>query len=148
MGGAVRRRRRTAAARRGPAWARRADVARGRADAAVDAFLRQRVRRSTRRTQRALTKLGPPPYLDPRSFQRRAVLLTGFDSIERGRTFNQLLRETLVAMLRTYGVLGTARALRNMNIVQRQLLPEVESLDLLAHRPQLGVPVHFVFGGQ
>jgi pimeloyl-ACP methyl ester carboxylesterase len=103
-------------------------------------------RAGTRRLQRALTKLGPPPYRDPRSFQRRAVLLTDFDSVERGRTFNSLLREMLVAMLRTYGVFGAARALRNMNIVQRQMLPEVESLDLLAHGPQLGVPVHFVFG--
>jgi hypothetical protein len=34
----------------------------------------------------------------------RAVLLTDFGSIERGRTFNALLRETLVAMVRTYGV--------------------------------------------
>jgi pimeloyl-ACP methyl ester carboxylesterase len=118
-------------------------------DAAVDAFLQERVRRAgTRRLQRALNKLGPPPYLEPRSLQRRAVLLSDFDSIERGRSFNQLLRETLVAMLRTYGVFGTARALRNMNIVQRQMLPDVESLDLLAHGPQLGVPVHFVFGEQ
>src|SRR3982750_3179231 len=53
------------------------------ADAAVHAFLQERVRRAgTRRLQRALTKLGPPPYLDPRSFQRRAVLLTDFDSVE------------------------------------------------------------------
>jgi pimeloyl-ACP methyl ester carboxylesterase len=118
-------------------------------DATVHAFLQERVRRAgTRGLQRALTKLGPPPYLDPRSFQRRAVLLADFDSVERGRTFSRLLRETLISMLRTYGVFGTARALRNMNIVQRRMLPDVESLDLLAHRPTLGVPVHFVFGGQ
>ena len=118
-------------------------------DAAVDAFLRERVRRAgTRRSRRALTKLGPPPYLDPRSFQRRAILLTDFDSIERGRTFNALLRETLVAMVRTYGILGTVRALRNMNIVQRMMLADVAGLDLLVHPPQLTVPVHFVFGEQ
>jgi pimeloyl-ACP methyl ester carboxylesterase len=54
----------------------------------------------------------------------------------------------LVAMVRTYGVSGTVRAMRNMNIVQRTLLPEIESLDLLAHPPQISVPVHFVFGDQ
>jgi pimeloyl-ACP methyl ester carboxylesterase len=55
-------------------------------DAAADTFLREHVLRAgTRRLQRALTKLGPPPYLDPRAFQRRAVLLADFDSIERGR---------------------------------------------------------------
>ena len=118
-------------------------------DAAVDAFLREHGRRAgTRRLRRALAKLGPPPYLDPRAFQRRAVLLTDLDSIERGRTFNALLRETLVAMVRTYGVFGTIRALRNMNIVQRMMLPDVATLDLLAHPPRLTVPVHFVFGEQ
>ena len=69
-----------------------------------------------------------------------------FDSIERGKTFNALLRETLVAMVRTYGVFGTVRALRNMNIVQRKVLRDVTTMDLLAHPPQLAVPVHFVFG--
>jgi pimeloyl-ACP methyl ester carboxylesterase len=118
-------------------------------DAAVDAFLREHVRRAgTRRLRRALTKLGPPPYLDPRTFQRRAMLLTNFGSIERGRTFTALLRETLVAMVRTYGILGTVRALRNMNIIQRMMLADVSTLDLLAHPPQLSVPVHFVFGEQ
>jgi pimeloyl-ACP methyl ester carboxylesterase len=118
-------------------------------DAAVDRFLREHVRRvGSRRLERTLTRLGPPPYLEPRAFQRRAVLLTDFGSIERGRTFNGLLRETLVALVRTYGVLGTVRAMRNMNIVQRTLLTEVESLDFFAHPPQISVPVHFVFGEQ
>jgi pimeloyl-ACP methyl ester carboxylesterase len=118
-------------------------------DAAVDAFLREQVRRDgSRRLRRALTTLGPPPYLNPRAFQRRAILLANFDSIERGRTFNALLRETLVAMVRTYGVVGTVRALRNMNIIQRRMLADVSRLDLLTHPPQLSVPVHFVFGEQ
>jgi pimeloyl-ACP methyl ester carboxylesterase len=116
-------------------------------DAAVDRFLREQLRRvGTRRLERALKKLGPPPYLEPRPFQRRAVLLADFGSIERGRTFNALLRETLVAMVRTYGVLGTARAMRNMNVVQRSMLTDVDSLDLFAHSPHVSVPVHFVFG--
>jgi len=117
--------------------------------AAVDAFLREHVRRSgSRRLLRTLTKLGAPPYLDTRAFQRRAVLLTDFGSIERGRTFNALLRETLVAMVRTYGVLGTLKTLRNMNIVQRMMLGDVATLDLLTQPPPLAVPVHFVFGEQ
>jgi pimeloyl-ACP methyl ester carboxylesterase len=119
------------------------------ADAAVDAFLREHLRRAgTRRLRRALTRLGPPPYLDPRTFQRRAMLLANVGSIERGRTFNALVRETLVAMVRTYGIPGTVRALRNLNIIQRRMLADVSTLDLLAHPPQLGVPVHFVFGEQ
>jgi pimeloyl-ACP methyl ester carboxylesterase len=118
-------------------------------DAAVDAFLQEHVRRAgTRRLRRTLTKLGPPPYLDPRSFQRRATLLTNFGTIERGRTFTASLRETLISMVRVYGVLGTVRALRNMNIVQARMLADVAELDLLTDPPQLAVPVHFVFGEQ
>lgn len=118
-------------------------------DAAVDRFLHEYVRRAgTRRLERALMKLGPPPYFEPRAFQRRAVLLADFGSIERGRTFNALLGETLIAMVRTYGISGTVRAMRNMNIVQRALLTEIGSLDLFAHPPQISVPVHFVFGEQ
>jgi pimeloyl-ACP methyl ester carboxylesterase len=118
-------------------------------DAAVDAFLRERVAATnTRRWQRALTKLGPPPYTDARSFQRRAVLLADFDSVERGKTFSALLREMLIAMVGTYGVLGTFRALRNVQTIQSLMLADVAALDLFAHPPALTVPVHFVFGEQ
>jgi len=118
-------------------------------DAAVDTYLHERVRRAgTRRLRRALTKLGPPPYVHPRSFQRRAILLANLGSIERGRTFGASLRETLVAMTGSYGVTGTVRALRNMNIVQRGMLADVATLDLFAQPPRLAVPVHFVFGEQ
>jgi pimeloyl-ACP methyl ester carboxylesterase len=118
-------------------------------DAAADAFLHEQVRRSgTRRLARALMKLGPPPYLDPRTLQRRAVLLTDFGTIERGRTFAQSLSQTLVAMVRRYGIAGTVRALRNMNIIQRRMLADVAPLDLLSRPPQIAVPVHFVFGEQ
>jgi pimeloyl-ACP methyl ester carboxylesterase len=116
-------------------------------DAAVDAFLHEQVRRGGNgRSRRTLRKLGPPPYLQPQSLQRRAVLLADFGSIECGTTFFAMLRETLVAMARTYGIVGTARALRNMNIIQRRMLADIAPLDLLTHPPQLAVPVHFVFG--
>jgi pimeloyl-ACP methyl ester carboxylesterase len=116
-------------------------------DAAVDAFLHEQVRRAGKaRPRRALTRLGPPPYLQPQSFQRRAVLLADFGSIERGKTFFAMLRETLVAMVRTYGLTGTVRTLRNMNIIQRRMLGELATLDLLTDPPPLTVPVHFVFG--
>jgi len=118
-------------------------------DAAVDAFLHEQVRRANSpRLRRALAKLGPPPYLEPRAFQRRAVLLSNFGTIERAKTFSALLQESLVAMVRSYGVIGTLKAFRNMNIVQRRMLADVAPLDLLAHPPQIAAPVHFVFGEQ
>jgi len=54
----------------------------------------------------------------------------------------------LLTMIGSYGVVGTARALRNMNIIQRRMLPEVNALDLFSRSPRLTVPVHYVFGEQ
>jgi len=80
--------------------------------------------------------------------QRRARLLADLGTIERNRNFSGLLRELLFGLIRTYGVAGAVRALRNMNTVQRTLLPEIAALDLLAHPPRVMVPVHYVFGEQ
>jgi len=118
-------------------------------DQAVNAFLQERVRRAgTPRLRRALATLGPPPYLDPRTFRRRAVLLAEFGTIERGKTFHASFRETLAAMIRCYGIVGTVKALRNLNIIQRRMLADMAPLDLLARPPQIAAPVHFVFGEQ
>jgi hypothetical protein len=57
--------------------------------------------------------------VDAAAFQRRASLLVDLGTIERGKTFGALLRETLFSMIRTYGVFGTVKALRNLNLVQR-----------------------------
>ena len=92
--------------------------------------------------------LAPPPYLDPAPFQRRGRLLADLGAIEHGKTFSALARDMLFALIRTYGPAGTVRALRNMSIIQRKLLPEIASLDLLARPPRATVPVHYVFGEQ
>jgi pimeloyl-ACP methyl ester carboxylesterase len=81
-------------------------------------------------------------------FQSRARLLADLGTIERGKRFSGLLRELLLGLIRTYGVVGGVRALRNMNIVLRKLLPEIAALDLLARPPRVMVPVHYVFGEQ
>jgi len=118
-------------------------------DASVYAFLQEQcVRAGSRRLSKRVAKLGKPPYVDSAAFQRRASLLADLGTIERGKTFGGLLRETLFSMIRTYGVVGTVKALRNLNLVQRKLLPELVSLDLLANPPQLAIPVHYVFGAQ
>jgi pimeloyl-ACP methyl ester carboxylesterase len=51
-------------------------------------------------------------------------------------------------MIRTYGLVGAAKAMRNMNLIQGKLLPELASLDLFAHPVRLAMPVHYVFGEQ
>jgi pimeloyl-ACP methyl ester carboxylesterase len=118
-------------------------------DASVYAFLQeQSVRAASRRLAGRVMKLGKPPYVDSAAFQRRASLLADLGTIERGKTFSALLRETLFSMIGTYGLGGTVKALRNLNLVQRKLLPELVSLDLLANPPQVAIPVHYVFGAQ
>jgi pimeloyl-ACP methyl ester carboxylesterase len=116
-------------------------------DAAAAAVLEEHGRRSSVVGKRVM-KLAPPPYLDTAAFQQRARLLADLGMIESGRTFAQLMRDTLLAMARTYGPTGAIKAMRNMNIVQRKLLPEIARLDLFANPPRVAVPVHYVFGEQ
>jgi pimeloyl-ACP methyl ester carboxylesterase len=110
-------------------------------DAAVDAFLRNQDSLNGK-----LTKLGPPPYFDPSRLQLRAQLLADLGSIEHGKRFGALLRETLFGLIDTYGLLGTIQVLKNMNEVQRRMLPDVAALDLFANPPRPAIPVHCVFG--
>ena len=116
-------------------------------DASAAAFLQEHAA-GNRRLSRRLTKLATPPYVDPGPLQQRASLLADLGSIEHGKTFNALVREALFSMIRTYGLVGAVKALRNMNLVQRAMLPELVSLDLFASPPRLAVPVHYLFGEQ
>jgi len=118
-------------------------------DAAAYAFLQQQAHGPNgRHIHQSVMTLGRPPYVDPASLQRRARLLADLGTIEYGKTFGALFREFLFALFRTYGVIGGVRALRNMTIMQRKLLPEIASLDLFARPPRVTVPVHYVFGEQ
>jgi pimeloyl-ACP methyl ester carboxylesterase len=118
-------------------------------DAAAQAFLEEvALRASSRPLRRRVMKLGAPPYLDLAEFQRRARLLMDLGTIERQKRFSGLLLELLFDVIRTYGIIGGVRALRNMNTVQRTLLPEIAALDFFAHPPRVTVPVHYVFGEQ
>jgi pimeloyl-ACP methyl ester carboxylesterase len=125
------------------------DANTARSDASVYSFLQeQSVRARSRRLSGRVTKLGRPPYTDSNAFQRRASLLADLGTIECGKTFSGILRESLFGMLRTYGPVGTVKTLRNLSLIQGKLLPELVSLDLFAHPPRLAVPVHYVFGDQ
>jgi pimeloyl-ACP methyl ester carboxylesterase len=118
-------------------------------DAAACKFIQeQSVLPKSPRSIARVKKLGEPPYLDSSAFQLRARLLTDLGSIERGKSFSAALRETLFGMIRTYGPVGAASALRNMNLIQDTMLPQLVSLNLIANPPRLAIPVHFVFGEQ
>lgn len=116
-------------------------------DTAANEFLQRRsAHTGNRRLTRRVKKLGEPPYTDVAAFQQRVRLLSDLGAIEHGKTFSALLRETLFSLVGTYGLVGAARALRNMNLVQRKMLPEMSALDLLVNPPHVAVPVHYVFG--
>jgi pimeloyl-ACP methyl ester carboxylesterase len=118
-------------------------------DAAANLFLKERCALvGDSKLSNRLKKLGEPPYTNPSAFQKRAALLTDLGGIERGKKFNALVRETLFSMIRTYGVIGAIKALRNLNLIQKKLLPELVTLDLFAKPPRLAVPVHYIFGVQ
>jgi pimeloyl-ACP methyl ester carboxylesterase len=125
-----------------------ADSHTARGDAAADLFLRDRASQSGPRVRRAVSALEPPPYLSLASFQRRARLLADLGAIEHKRRSTALLRELLISVFRTYGVVGGVKALRNLSTIQGRLLAEVATLDLLSHPPRVTVPVHYVFGAQ
>jgi pimeloyl-ACP methyl ester carboxylesterase len=125
------------------------DASTAESDAGVYSFLQdQSALAKDGRLSGRVKKLGRPPYTDSAAFQGRASLLADLGTIEQGKNFNAILRETLFAMIRTYGPFGTAKALRNMNLIQRKLLPELVSLDLFASPLRLVVPVHYIFGEQ
>lgn len=118
-------------------------------DASVSSFLRaQSVIVKNRRLSAKLVKLGEPPYTNSAPFQLRASILADLGSIERGRRFSALLRETLFSLIGTYGFLGTAKAMRNMNLVQSKMLPQLVSLNLFSNPPRLAVPAYYIFGEQ
>jgi pimeloyl-ACP methyl ester carboxylesterase len=120
-----------------------------RQDAATHSFLQQQAALpNNRRLSAKLEKLGEPPYTEAAPFQLRGSMLGDLDSIEYGKKFSSLMKEALFSMIGTYGVVGTAKALRNMNAVQNAALPEFASIDLFANPPRLAMPVHYVFGEQ
>jgi len=117
------------------------------ADAAADEFIRtQGARHADRGTRQRAVMLPKPPYTDTTAFQHRIRLLGDLGAIEHGRTFGALFRETLLSLLRTYGVVGAMKTLRNMTRIQRGLMPQTNALDLFARPPRVEVPVHYVFG--
>jgi pimeloyl-ACP methyl ester carboxylesterase len=112
-------------------------------DAAALSFLRKS---GEKKVARSIPKLEMPPYITPQQFQSRARLLTDLGAIEHGKRFGELLRALLYSLLRTYGLFGTFVALRNMNAVQRKLLPELANLNLFTNWRRTPIPVHYIFG--
>lgn len=116
-------------------------------DATALSFLQEKCRQeNNKKIGRMFKKLDTPPYVSPAAFQLRARLLSDSGGIEYGKRFWKLLRGLLYSLISTYGWFGALQALRNMNAIQRKVLPELATLDLFSNWPRSSVPVHYVFG--
>ena len=116
-------------------------------DAAADEFIRtEGVRTRRRGLKRRAVGLPRPPYQNPAPLQQRARVLADLGAIENGKTFAALFKELSFSLFRTYGLAGTVRALRNMNLLQGRMMAQINSLDLFANPPRVAVPVRYVFG--
>lgn len=104
--------------------------------------------RATPGQETRLRKLGAPPYLDPPRFRRRAQMLADAGAMQRGRNFLSLTGELLRDLVKTYGLLGTLRTLRNLAIVQRRVLPDLVELDVFPSLPKIEAPVHYLVSPQ
>ena len=117
-------------------------------DAAALSFLQEAgARADGRKIAKSLEKLGAPPYTTLAPFQLRARLLANLGGVEHGKRFGEILRGTLYSLVRAYGLIGAAKSLRNMNAVQRKMLPQMATLNLFTHWPRPAIPIHYVFGG-
>jgi|GEM_PF-469443 pimeloyl-ACP methyl ester carboxylesterase/uncharacterized protein YqfB (UPF0267 family) len=119
-----------------------ADLDASASDSSAESFLKRRMSRE--KFARVAKKIVSP--INPADFQLRARLLSDFGGFERGKNFGKQSYEMVVSLIRGYGLAGAVRSLRNMNAVQRKLLPELSTLNLFTDWPRPTMPIHYVFG--
>jgi pimeloyl-ACP methyl ester carboxylesterase len=66
--------------------------------------------------------------------------------LSRRPGFAGIASEMLSRLVLTYGVPGAIRALRNMDVTQRRLLPELASLNVPIEDLSLDAPIHYIIG--
>jgi pimeloyl-ACP methyl ester carboxylesterase len=113
------------------------------ADIAAHAFV---VERGDRRAQAAAAQFAAP-VTTSRAFQQRAKWLTELGGVQSGVRWGQLMRRTLVSLVRGYGPIGAIRALRAMPRVQDAMLPHLATWGLQDVR-KLDVPLALVHGAE
>jgi pimeloyl-ACP methyl ester carboxylesterase len=104
--------------------------------------------RGVRRAVRQLESIGAPPHLDARAFATRVRWVTNFGGVTTTATYNGMLRELLVTLLRSpdYSIADVIRTLRGMTATQATLVPQLASTNLVQQVPRLEVPIAMVQG--
>ncbi len=117
-------------------------------EAASTAWARdQAQRRGDRRALRALDRLGPPPHTAAQMLRQRAVL-TQFGGVWHGRGRLALAASGLRDALTTpeYTARDLWRQAQDPLFSLRALMPDKQTVDLVALAPSLSVPAWFVAG--
>jgi len=96
-----------------------------------------------RRATRQLETVGPPPHLMLKKFTTRVRWATNFGGVATNETYNSLVRELLVSLLRSpdYSLGDLLRTVRGISATQSALLPEIATLDLVRTLPRIDVPI-------
>jgi pimeloyl-ACP methyl ester carboxylesterase len=78
-----------------------------------------------------------------KKFTTRVRWATNFGGVATNETYNSLVRELLVSLLRSpdYSLGDLLRTVRGISATQSALLPEIATLDLVRTLPRIDVPI-------
>jgi pimeloyl-ACP methyl ester carboxylesterase len=116
---------------------------------AYDFALAEARKRKNRCAESALDAIGPPPHATVEAFGTRVKWIANFGGVRRGATYNRLLSEAVVRILRSrhYSLGDVFRTMRGMELTQKLLVREMPSWDLRARVDPASIPLH-VFQGR
>jgi len=93
-------------------------------------------------------KLKDKTFIEAKTFQERAKILSDLGGIKTGSSYNQLLISAIKNMLfsKAYKLSDVLKTIKGMEFCQNALLPEMDTLNLFDKITAVKVPVHFIQG--
>jgi len=93
-------------------------------------------------------KLKDKTFVESKTFQQRAKVLSDLGGIKTGSTYNQLLMSAIKNMLlsKAYKLSDVLKTIKGMEFCQNALLAEMDSLNLFDKINEVKIPVHFIQG--
>jgi proline iminopeptidase len=92
--------------------------------------------------------LGDKTFIEAKTFQERAEVLSDLGGIKTGSSYNQLLMSAIKNMLfsKAYKLSDVLKTIKGMEFCQNALLPEMDTLNLFDKITAVKIPVHFIQG--
>ena len=93
-------------------------------------------------------KLKDKTFIEAKTFQERAKVLSDLGGIKTGSSYNQLLISAIKNMLfsKAYKLGDVLKTIKGMEFCQNALLPEMDTLNLFDKINAVKIPVHFIQG--